>query len=64
MSTGIIITLIICCTLIIMQIVSAVAKALGRKEVIKKLQQFDKAFPTVKPMEKRNEDDLPKFGDF
>lgn len=65
MSTGIIITLIICGTLIIMQIISAVDKANQRKAVSKKLQQFKKAFPTVKPMEKRNnDDDLPKFGDF
>lgn len=68
MSTGIIIiTLIICGTLVVMQIISAVEKANQRKEVNRKLQQFNKAFPTVKPTEKNNDnanDDLPKFGDF
>lgn len=67
MTTGVIITLIICGTLIVLSAINAIEKARGRKEVIKKLQQFDKAFPNVKPTERRNDnanDDLPKFGDF
>lgn len=67
MSTGIIITLIICGTVILLSVINTVNKAQGRRDVIKKLQQFDKAFPTVKHTEKRNDnanDDLPKFGDF
>lgn len=67
MSTGIIITLIICGTVILLAVINTVNKALGRRDVIKKLNQFDKAFPTVKHTENRNDnanDDLPKFGDF
>ena len=67
MSTVIIITLIICGTVILLAVINTVNKALVRRDVIKKLNQFDKAFPTVKHTEKRNDnanDDLPKFGDF
>lgn len=67
MSTGIIITLIIFGTGILLSVINTVNKALVRRDVIKKLNQFDNAFPMFKNTEKRNDnanDDLPKFGDF
>ena len=67
MNTVIIVTLIICVTIVICMVIRSIDKARGRRDVIRKLQQFDKAFPTFKHTEKRNDnanDDLPKFGDF
>lgn len=61
MSTGIIITLIICATIVIITIIGGLTAALNRKQVTKQLDQFKKAFPTTTT---KNNDDLPKFGDF
>lgn len=71
MNTAIVITLIVCSTLIIMQAISAIDKANQRKSVMKKLDRFSKAFPAAKRSEKieikeeeETKDDLPKFGEF
>lgn len=45
LTSGVIITLIICGTLIIMSIVSAIGKAHERKQVNKHISEFTKAFP-------------------
>lgn len=64
MNTAIVITLIICCTFVILSVISNIGKASERKAVNKKLEQFTKAFPNLKKMEKRDESkDLPKSGD-
>ena len=45
MSTGVIIALIICGTLIILSVISAVSKANERKHVNNQINKFTKAFP-------------------
>ena len=62
MSTGIIIALIICATIVIVTIIGGLTAALNRKQVTKQLDKFNEAFPTAK--RNNNNDDLPKFGDF
>lgn len=66
MNTVIIVTLIICSMLVVMRIINAFETAQTRNDVNRQINKFDKAFPTVKPTEKRTDnanDDLPKFGD-
>lgn len=64
MNTAIVITLIICGTLIALSIISNVSKANERKSVNKRIEQFKKAFPNLKDLEKRDQsDDFPKFWD-
>lgn len=45
MTSGVIITLIICGSLVLMSAISAYAKAQERKHVIKQLDNFTKNFP-------------------
>lgn len=60
MNTAIVITLIICGTLVVLSIISTISKASERKDLNKKLDRFSKAFPDLKNMEKRAKD----FKDF
>lgn len=46
LTSGVIITLIICGTLVIISIISAIGKAHARKMVNKQLDNFKKAFPS------------------
>lgn len=56
MNTAIVITLIICATLVVLSIVYSVSSASERKDLNKKLDRFSKAFPDLKNMEKRTKD--------
>lgn len=53
MTTGIWITLIICGTLVLISIISAVGKANERKQAVKQLDDFKKRFPDF---EEKNQD--------
>lgn len=53
LNSAIIMTLIICCTLLIMYVIFMIDRALDRKAIVKKLNKFDKAFPSIKsPLDK------------
>lgn len=54
MTTAVLITLIICATLVIISIVSAIGKAHERKEVIKQIDDFKKAFPNFEEQNSEN----------
>ena len=60
MDRVVVITLIICATLVLISIIRAVDSASSRKEVLKKLDKFGKAFDN----KKKSDDDGPKFGGF
>lgn len=53
MTTGVIITLIICGTVVILSVISAVGKANERKRVNEQINEFKKAFPKF---EEKNQD--------
>lgn len=55
MSTGVIITAIICGTLVLISIISAIGKAHERKQVNKHLSEFTKAFPKFDENNQDNE---------
>lgn len=57
MTTGVIITVIICGTLVLLSIISAVGKANERKQVNKHLDDFKKSFPNF---EEKNQDNDSK----
>lgn len=61
MKTAIIIALIVCGINIIVSVIGAILTAQARKEITRKINAFDKAFPKLK---RNTNDDLPKFGDF
>lgn len=63
MTTGIWITLIICGTLVLISIISAVGKANERKQAIKQLDDFKKRFPgfNEKNQDNENNDYFKKF---
>lgn len=63
MTTGIWITLIICGTLVLISIISAVGKANERKQVNKHLDDFKKSFPNFdeKNQDNENNDYFKKF---
>lgn len=64
MNNAIIITLIICITLIIMSLISAFEKAHARKQVVKRVKKFTDAFGDLKPSKTEPKEDKPlKFGD-
>lgn len=46
LTSGVIITIIICVTLVIMSVINAISKAIERKKVNKDLKPFNDAFPT------------------
>lgn len=52
MDRVIVITIIVCITLVILAFMNAVDKAIQRKEVMKKLDKFGKAFGEKKKEEK------------
>lgn len=56
MSTAVIITLIICGTVVLVSIVSAIEKAHERKTVNKQIDKFSKAFPRFETPEKKDKD--------
>lgn len=60
LTSGVIITLIICATLIVMAIINAVAKAHDRKAVNRSIDKFSKAFPKFEVPEKNKNDDYFK----
>ena len=45
-TSGVIITLIICLTLIVLSVIDAAKKSYERKRTVKQLMEFKKAFPT------------------
>lgn len=59
MDRVVVVTLIVCATLVVISIVRAVESAASRKDVLNKLDKFDKAFG-----KKKSDDDFPKFGGF
>lgn len=63
MTTGIWITLIICGTLVLISIISAVGKANERKQAVKQLDDFKKRFPgfNEKNQDNENNDYFKKF---
>lgn len=63
MSTGVIITAIICGTLVLMTVISTIGKANERKQVNKHLSEFTKAFPKFdeKNQDNENNDYFKKF---
>lgn len=61
MKTAIIIALIVCGINIIVSVIGAILTAQARKEITRRINAFDKAFPNMK---RSTNDDLPKFGDF
>lgn len=63
MTTGIWITLIICGTLVLISIISAIGKAHERKQVNKHLSEFTKVFPNFeeKNQDNENNDYFKKF---
>lgn len=63
MSTGVLITLIICGTLVLMSIISAFGKAHERKQAIRQLDDFKKRFPGFdeKNQDNENNDYFKKF---
>lgn len=63
MTTGIWITLIICGTLVLISIISAVGKANERKQAVKQLDDFKKRFPGFdeKNQDNENNDYFKKF---
>lgn len=71
MNNTITIVIIVCITIVVLYAISAIDRALQRKEVNKQINKFSKAFPnnTIdsvnQNLKKINElkDDLPKFGD-
>ena len=60
MGTAVTITLIICLTLVAICMMAFYSNVAERKEIMKKIDKFDKAFGKNKD----NDDDLPKFGGF
>lgn len=60
MDRVVVVTLIVCATLVVISIVRAVESAASRKDVMNKLDEFDKAFGN----KKSDDDDFPKFGGF
>ena len=54
-TSGVIITLIICATLIIISIISAIGKAAERKRVQQDLKPFKDAFPNFERRNQGNE---------
>lgn len=71
MNNTITIVIIVCITIVVLYAISAIDRALQRKEVNKQINKFSKAFPnnTIdsvnQNLKKINElkKDLPKFGD-
>lgn len=71
MNNTITIVIIVCITIVVLYAISAVDRALQRKEVNRQINKFSKAFPnnTIdsvnQNLKKINElkKDLPKFGD-
>lgn len=61
MTTGIWITLIICGTLVLMSVISAVGKANERKHVNDQINNFNKAFKDFEEKNKDNNDYFKKF---
>lgn len=63
MTTGVIITAIICGTLVLISIISAVGKANERKQAVKQLDDFKKRFPNFdeKNQDNENNDYFKKF---
>lgn len=54
-TSGVIITLIICATLIILSVLNTIGKAYERKRVKKELNDFMKAFPTFNKDNKKDD---------
>lgn len=65
MSDTIIITIIVCITLVVLYGISAWEKVQARKDVMKKVKKFSDAFGDIKPKkaETKKEDEPLKFGD-
>ena len=55
LTSGVVITLIICATLVIMSIINAIAKAHDRKAVNRSIDKFSKAFRKFETPEKKGE---------
>lgn len=55
MTSGVIITLIICGSLVLISLISAIGKAQERKAVNKHLNEFTKAFPKFDEKNKDND---------
>ena len=56
-TSGVIITIIICTTLFLLSVVNAITKAHERKQVNKSLDRFNSIFPNF---EEKNKDNDPK----
>lgn len=56
LTSGVIITIIICATLVAMSVINAIAKAHDRKIVNRSIDKFSKAFPKFETPEKKDED--------
>lgn len=64
MNNTITIVIIVCITIVVLYAISAVDRALQRKEVNKQINKFNKAFPDYVPKKPEEHDEnLPKFGD-
>lgn len=64
MNNTITIVIIVCITIIVLYAISAVDRALQRKEVNKQINRFNKAFPDHAPKKlEKHDENLPKFGD-
>ncbi len=66
MDNAVIITLIVCITLVLLYFINSWEKAQARKDVMKKVKKFSDAFGDIKPkkVETKKEDETPlKFGD-
>ena len=65
MDNAVIITLIVCITLVLLYFINAWEKAQARKDVMKKVKKFSDAFGDIKPkpVEKKTDETPLKFGD-
>ena len=62
-TSAVLITIIVCVTILLMGLIGTINKAIERRDVKKSLEKFTKAFPELKK-KKEDDDDLPKFGGF
>ena len=61
MDRVIVVTLIICITIVLVSIIRVIELEISRKRVMKNLNKFSKAFGVK---DKSDDGDLPKFGGF
>lgn len=57
LTSGVVITLIICATLVVMSIINAIGKAHERKVVNRSIDKFSKTFPKFEVPEKNEDKD-------